>query len=397
MTLAAASIMSDFTYVPDNNHTIAVFVAFIIFHGLVNSLNTRWLSEITRYYAFINIGSTFAAIIVLLVKQSDKNSAKFVFTEVVNSSGWSNQGFGFLFGFLSVSWVMTDYDATAHIAEEIKNPAIKAPIAIISALGTTYVLGWVLNLVMAFCMGTDINGLLTSTTALPAAQLYYNVLGKSGATAFMALSVIIGNFTGATALQAQSRTLYALSRDQMIPLSSVWVKINSITHTPIYAVWINVAFCIAITLIGLGSQEAILAIFNTCAIALDWSYCIPFLCKVIWPTRFHPGPVNAGKYGRYINMYAIAWTSFLSVVFVFPSTMPVTKETMNYVSVVLVGILFLSYVWWVLSAKKYYIGPRTNVEALILGGNIEEVKELRKIDEEIQQAVEMRHRKQTTT
>jgi len=106
---------------------------------------------------------------------------------------------------------MTDYDATAHIAEEIKNPAVKAPVAIISALGATYVLGWILNIVLCLCMGS-FPDLLTTPTGLPAAQIFYNVLGKNGGITFMVLSAIICNFTGATALQAQSRTLFALAR-----------------------------------------------------------------------------------------------------------------------------------------------------------------------------------------
>ena len=106
---------------------------------------------------------------------------------------------------------MTDYDATAHIAEEIKNPAVKAPVAIISALGTTYVLGWILNIVLCLCMGAWPD-LLLSPTGLPAAQIFYNVLGKKGGITFMVLSTVICNFTGATAIQAQARTLFALAR-----------------------------------------------------------------------------------------------------------------------------------------------------------------------------------------
>ena len=147
--------------------------------------------------------------------QKDKNDGHTVFIEVVNSTGWSNDGFAFLFGFLSVAWVMTDYDATAHIAEEIKNPAIKAPVAIISALGTTYVLGWILNIVLCLCMGAG-SDLLTSPTGLPAAQIFYNVLGKNGGIIFMALSAVICNFTGATAIQAQARTLFALARGTIL-------------------------------------------------------------------------------------------------------------------------------------------------------------------------------------
>jgi amino acid transporter len=174
---------------------------------------------------------------------------------------------------------MTDYDATAHIAEEIKDPAIKAPVAIISALGTTYVLGFFLNIVFCVTMG-NWSDLLLSPTGLPAAQLFYNVLGKNGGITFMVLSAVICNFTGATALQAQARTLFALARDEMLPFSKQMHQIWPRTHTPVIAVWVNVFFCACLGLIDLANYTAISAIFNVCAIAMDWSYCIPVLCKV---------------------------------------------------------------------------------------------------------------------
>ena len=44
---------------------------------------------------------------------------------------------------------MTDYDATAHIAEEIKAPELKAPWAISTALAFTYVGGWLFTIVLS--------------------------------------------------------------------------------------------------------------------------------------------------------------------------------------------------------------------------------------------------------
>ena len=53
-----------------------------------------------KYYAILNIGSTLAVIIAVSVLQDNKNDPKTVFVDVVNSTGWSNDGFAFLFGFL---------------------------------------------------------------------------------------------------------------------------------------------------------------------------------------------------------------------------------------------------------------------------------------------------------
>ena len=107
---------------------------------------------------------------------------------------------------------MTDYDATAHITEEMKNPGVKAPVAIISALSVTYVLGFVLNIALAIGAGPNWIDFLSSPTGLPMAQLFYDVIGKQGSLAFLSLAAIICNFTGASCLQAQARTLFALAR-----------------------------------------------------------------------------------------------------------------------------------------------------------------------------------------
>ena len=112
---------------------------------------------------------------------------------------------------------MTDYDATAHITEEMSNPAVKAPVGILSALATTYILGIVLNIVLAITMGSQWPELLTTPTGLPMAQLLYNVLGKQAGIAFLALAAAICNFTGASCLQAQARTAFALSRGSLPP------------------------------------------------------------------------------------------------------------------------------------------------------------------------------------
>lgn len=119
----------------------------------------------------------------------------------------------------------------------------------------------------------DPKAIIGSKIEQPVAQIFYNVLGKAGGITFTVCAFIIIKFVTFTAMQALGRTVFAFSRDQLIPFSHLWTKILPLTGTPILAVWISVFFCIAINLIGLGSYTAILGVFNVCAIALDWSYC----------------------------------------------------------------------------------------------------------------------------
>lgn len=108
--LAVASIGSNGKYVPTNAHTVGVQAALTIFHGAVNSLSTNWLAKITTSYVVFHMLVMVTCSIALLAVCPDRNSAEYIFTNVTPDSGWSPVGFSFLFGFLSVSWTMTDYE-----------------------------------------------------------------------------------------------------------------------------------------------------------------------------------------------------------------------------------------------------------------------------------------------
>ncbi|OBW65647.1 MAG: DHS-like NAD/FAD-binding domain-containing protein [Aureobasidium pullulans] len=361
--LAAVSIGSDGSYKPTAGHYVGVQAALCVFHGLVNSLNTKWLAKITTSYIVFHGAVLVTCAIALLACCDNRHNASYVFTDVTSASGWTPIGFSFLFGFLSVSWTMTDYDATAHITEEIDDPARKAPWAIFIAMALTYVLGWLFTIVLAFTMGDPADA-LASEYGQPVIQIYYNNLGKAGAIFYAVCAFLILNTVCLTAIHSLARTVFAFSRDQLIPGARLWKKVDKRTDTPILAVWFSVFWCAAINLIALGSPETINAIFNVCAIAMDWSYCIPIICKLVYG-RFTPGPWYMGKASTFVNCYAVAWTAFVSIIFLFPTLYPVTAENMNYAIVILAAIFVCAGVYWVLGGRKFYVGPIAEAEVVV--------------------------------
>ncbi|KAI1329078.1 amino acid permease [Xylariaceae sp. FL0255] len=372
--LAAVSLGSGGTYYPTAGHTVGVMAALTVLCGLLNSLSTYWMEKMTKTYVIFHVLVLLSAAIALLVLAPDidvpewkEHSAKYVFTDVYNDSGWAPNGFSWLFGFLSVSWTMTDYDATAHITEEINQPEIKAPWAIFLAMLFTYIGGFLFNIVLVFVMGDPAQLLDYENYNLieqPVVLIFQQVLGTKGAIAFAIFALIILQFVCFTAMQALARTVFAFSRDRLIPASKVWTKINQHTNTPLYAVWISVFWCIVINLIGLGSYIAISGVFNITAICLDWSYCIPILCKVLFG-KFEPGPWHMGKIGWFVNIYACIWTLFVSIIFILPTIRPVTPQNMNYAIVYLGGILATSTIFWYAGGKKYYTGPLVEADVLV--------------------------------
>ncbi|TID19249.1 hypothetical protein CANINC_003820 [Pichia inconspicua] len=354
---------SDYTFKASRGQTTAVAILIYISHGLINSLPGHVLSNITKYYCVVNICATIALIVTLLAKCPEFNSASFTFTKVINSTGWKDDGWAFLFGFLQVSWVMTCYDATSRMSEEAYNAAYLTPIAIGSALTTTAILGWVLVIVITLTMGSDIEGILSAGDQ-PIVAIYHIVMGKTGATAFLSLAFVVIWFCGAVATCYTARSLWAFSRDRGLPYYKFWYHLTPSTQQPTRCIWLIVLINALLSLINLGSTIAMNAVFSATAIATDWSYVIVIAAFALNREKMGVprGPFNMGRFSKPIMLYSCVWTVFLSIVFVFPNYMPVDKENMNYTVVILGAVFILAGGWYVIDARKWYTGPVATTE-----------------------------------
>jgi amino acid permease (GABA permease) len=355
---------TDGAYVPSRGHITAVAILIVITHGAINSLPGSVLASITKYYCIVNICATVALIITLLAKCPEFNTKEYTFGTVINSTGWDADGWAFLFGFLQVSWVMTCYDATSRMSEEVHNAAYLTPLAIATALTTTAILGWVLVIVITLTMGTDIERILNTGTGQPIVEIYVIAMGKTGATAYLSLAFVVLWFCGAVATCYTARSLWSFSRDKGLPYYKFWYHLDSRTQAPVRCVWLIVAVNCCLTLINLGSNIAMNAIFSACAIATDWSYIIVIAAFALNREKMGVarGPFNMGSVSKPVMIYACTWTVFVSIVFLFPNYMPVTKENMNYTVVILGFVFFATGGWYLIDARKWYEGPVSNVD-----------------------------------
>jgi len=369
MILAAVSVGTDGAFEITAGKTVGLFSGLLIIHGFLNSLMTRYLAHLTKGFVFVNLGITFVIIVALLARtaRSDMHTAGYVFgtAGIVNQTGGWNTGLAFLFGLLSVQWTMTDYDATAHISEEVRRAAYAAPSAIIVAVIGTGLIGWLLNIVLVLCSGPLENLPGSSDSAF--LEILVLRLGKTGSLVIWVFVCATGFFCVQTALQAMSRAVYAFSRDHGLPDGGYFGKNSEFTHTPLRAVWFATIVCILPGLLDLASPVAANAIFSLTAMALDLSYIIPIFCRRVYNSHpdvmFKPGPfyLGDGWMGLLCNYICISWTLFVCVIFSIPTNLPVTDLNMNYASVITVGVIVFAYVWYFAAAQKHYKGPQSNL------------------------------------
>ncbi|KAL0574761.1 polyamine transporter tpo5 [Marasmius crinis-equi] len=259
---------------------------------------------------------------------------------------------------------MTDYDATAHISEEVKRAAYAAP----SAIFIAGIIGWLFNIVLVLCSGplADLPG-ASGNAVLTARKIMALRMGKTGALILWVFVCLTAFFVVQTALQAVSRTIYAFSRDHGLPDRGYFGEISSITKTPIRAIVLCTVVSVLPGLLQLASPIAAAAIFSLTAMSLDLSYVIPIFLRRINQNHpdvmFKPGPfyMGSGFIGKAANWTCITWTAFVCIIFSFPTVFPVTPENMNYASVITVGVMVLAFAWYFIDGHRHYHGPQSNL------------------------------------
>ncbi|PPQ81026.1 hypothetical protein CVT25_014486 [Psilocybe cyanescens] len=334
--MAAASIGSGLTFQATTAQTFGVYCALLFAHGVICSLNPIIVARLQTPYIVLNILLCLGLIIGLPSATPDefRNNAKYAFGSFDNISGWNN-GWAFILSFLSPLWAVGSFDSTVHISEEAKNANVAIPFAIILATTSSVLIGWGLNIALAFTMGTDTTTILSSPIGQPMATILFNSFGQKGTLSIWAVIVIVQFTMGSSMLTACSRQIFAFSRDGGLPLSSFLYNVNPKTHSPIQCVWFSIALSLFLGLLDFAGPSAIGAVFSLVVAGQYVAYSIPILARFSGGQEFKPGPFSLGKYGFPVAITAVTFMLFMVLALMFPASPNPTSNDMNYTAVVL--------------------------------------------------------------
>ncbi|KZT66736.1 amino acid transporter [Daedalea quercina L-15889] len=365
--MAAASIgSSGQSFSATNGQLYGVYAAIVISHAVICCLGTRVLARLQTVYVVLNVLLCLAVIIALpaATPKEYRNTASYAFGNFTNLNGWTD-GYAFILSFLAPLWTICSFDSSVHISEEASNAATAVPWAIVYAIGIAGVLGWAINVALAFCMGTDVDGILSSSVGQPMAQIFFNAFGQKGTLALWAFVVLVQYMMGSSMVLAASRQSFAFSRDGALPFSSWLYRMNSFTGTPVNTVYFTCTFALLLGLLAFAGEAAINAIFSLSVVALYVAYAVPIAARFLGENDFQPGPFSLGMWSAPVGAVAIAWMAFMGIVFLFPTTAQTDVADMNYTVVVLGGVLILSLVWYyfpVYGGVHWFTGPVPTIE-----------------------------------
>ena len=378
MILAAVSIGNP-AYVPQNYQVYLLTVFLMLIHGCMASLPTKWIARVN------NAGSTFnmlALVVVIILIPAGTNREEQGLPRFTKSSEvWGDiyegtafpSGVGVLMSFIGVVWTMSGFDAPFHLSEECSNANIASPRAIFltSAVGGTF--GWFLQLVVAYTV-VDIGAALESDLGQPFAAYLTQVLPQKTVLAVLALTIVAGFAMGQGCMIAASRVTFAYARDDCFPLSKFWKKVNPHTQTPVNAVWFNTVIGCILLLLIFGGSLAAGALFSIGAIAAFVAFTTPVFIRVVFVgNNFRAGPWNLGRFSIPIGIVASCFTILMIPILCLPAVTgsELGVASMNWTCLVYGGPMFAICIWWVVSARKWFKGPKVNVSHMMLGDTIE--------------------------
>jgi amino acid transporter len=363
----------------------AMFVLMLFLHGLLNTFGTRivkTLGDISVWWHVIGVAIIFA---VLFLGPDTKQPVSYLF-KYQNNGLWSSSLYTFFLGFLLAQYTITGYDASAHVSEETVGARVAAPKAIVRSIYVSAIAALILSIGFLLAVPNDKLGKdrllsLTNYSILGPVNIFQEVLSSKAVKLLVLITMVGQFFCGLASVTANSRMVYAFSRDGGLPGSKLWHKINPKTRTPTNAVWLGVVVSGLVGSLALiqkgGYETAFFALTGIAVIGLYIAYIIPVYLRLRNPD-FEQGPWNLKGYSKLVGWVAVVWVAFISVLFCAPlfkpfwpwfgstssNTDPTTKvvtyniNNFNFTGPMILISFTLVALWWAVSAKKWFTGPK---------------------------------------
>jgi amino acid transporter len=354
-----------------------LFVVIFVLAALANIFSGHLLAIVNNISVWWHVAGAAIVILVLVIVPDHHQSLSYVYTERINNSGFTSGFYWFLvlpLGFLLTQYTITGFDASAHLSEETQGAAEGAAKGIWRSIFYSAIGGYALLLAFVFAV-QDPGGVSKGFGNVDV--IFGQALPEGWHFLILLISTAGQLFCATACLTSASRMTFAFSRDGAIPGSKWLSRVNPSTKVPANAVVFVATIGIIITLPALksvgGVPVAFLAVVSIAVIGLYLAFAVPIFLRWRMGDAFEPGSWTNGRKYRWMNLVAVIEIGVISIYFILPFTpagVPGNKNfawsSVNYAPVLTFGTLLILTIWWQLSAKKWFKGPKHTVDAAVV-------------------------------
>ncbi|KAK6437770.1 hypothetical protein LTR95_006042 [Oleoguttula sp. CCFEE 5521] len=304
-------------------HGTLMTVAVALFATAFNTFAARHLPMFEGMVLFFHFLGFFAILIPLWVL-APKASASEVFGTFANYGGWTSTGAACIVGQLASSAAFIDVETQ----------------------------------------------IVESTAVYPFVDAFTVATGSRAGAIGMTVPIIVLSIAMCfNATAAASRQAWAFAGDRGLPYSRMLSKITTINKTPIpaNAMLASLTMAIVLSLLILGGSQAFNSILGLVTGAVGLTYALGMAC-FLW-RRLYGDPLpharwSLGRFGVPINIFALLYEMFATVICFFPLFASATAQSMNWAIAMFAGVAVLCTIYYVVSGRKVYQGPVVKLRSL---------------------------------
>ncbi|WP_120348908.1 amino acid permease [Paraburkholderia fungorum] len=329
-------------------------VAIMSSWAILNHVGVRTLAWFVTAGAYVTFLGAIALIGVMLYNLHLTNLAHiFSFTNNTGDAGGGvvprteNVFLTFGYALLLPMWIVTSYDAAAHVSEETVDAARAVPKAMRNSV------------ILSVVMGAALLGLFYMAMSDPTAvakkggdgfsMLFEQIRGPRLLKDAIIVSLTISAYVcGASALTGLSRAVYSFARDQGLP--KYFSRVSPRFYTPVTGIWAGAIAGIAVTLYS----SAFNALVAGTALFYQLAYGMAIGAAMFARNRTY-GPYRLGAFSKPYGAVAIIGGIFI----IWVGLQPPTDILIHY----FITFFIIIVVAWFGLEKRRFPGPPISSQA----------------------------------
>ncbi|CAB4700950.1 MAG: amino acid permease [Actinobacteria bacterium] len=373
-----------------------IYLLVLLAHAVLNIVGVKLvkiLGDVSVWWHVIGVAVIFG-VLMFSSKPGQRGLGHLFDSAPPGLTGWTGGTFVtiylFALGLLLAQYTITGFDASAHVSEETVGARTEAPKAIVRAIYISAIAGFLLNLAMNKVLPKDpdayaaiaFGGGNDTFLVNAAPRLLSSAVGDATAKLLVLIAIVAQFFCGMASVTANSRMIYAFSRDGALPGSKFWHKINPKTRTPTNSIWLGVGLSAIVGALSLyqkgGYSTAFFAMTGICVIGLYIAYAIPIYLRLTNPD-FQTGPWNLKGKHKLVGWTSLIWIGFITILFFAPLFWPFWKfwgkdnailnadgtesgffkqNNVNFTAPLIIGSFIVIALYWAFSGRKWFTGPK---------------------------------------
>lgn len=305
----------------------------------------------------------FFVIIIPLWVLAPRASVSDVFGKFENWGGWASMGGACIVGQMAASAAFIGVDSAVHMAEEVKNASRVVPRMMMLTVFLNGALGFIMIVTFCFAIQSVEEQIIMSTAPYPFVDVFATATGSTAAAIGMTVPMVLMTLSMCiNSTAAASRQAWSFARDDGLPFPAWFTRLIPINSTPlpVNAMVTSLVILIVVALLNFGGSEVFNSIIGLMTGAVGLTYALSIAC-VLWRRLYGeplpPARWSLGRWGVPINIIAVLYELFSTIISFFPLFAKVDAKSMNWGIAMFGGVAILCVVNYLVHARKIYQGP----------------------------------------